>query len=1255
MPIKENGEEIEYIFSYTVRYYDPYENWNRVTYSDFEFIEEEYEVEYDIQEVTVPGYETSINVNDDRTEFTIKNKEIGYGNVTISGKVWLDDSDGKGNNNDSLYNENSSDTSLEGIIVYWRDKNGNQIAKTTTNSDGYYIMHEKIAIYNHTYSIDWAKYNLLNNSYVEFEYNGLKYTTVAYQSSGENTSKAIESIVSRTNLDNSFDEINNKGVYDGGTLLRTRYMGGNVANLQYDYNYSENKSTVKQENADFPVSAITKNVINNLLDSYSETVKDTSSYCVYEHWVSNEDGDGGYTCHHYAHRLDDWSIENVNLGLVLREQPDIAITSDIYKVRVIMKNQEYTYYYNSRGLTTAPSDELFDYKVKFSGKYTQEYKRPINPSDISYINYAGNNPEDLQVYVTYNITVKNQSSTLPIEVQEIVNYYDAKYNYDYAENLQNWSHVSKYKDSYDDGTYRAIYNQELVGQRINPGQNSKIISLEHKVETGVLQSLLNGEDILIKNVFEIYAYSSYYGTSTNCAEEKTAIQLGKTGMQYAGVDLDSAPGSVKMQLLTGQDGKPYLNTETFEDDTDMAPTFVLCDDPNYKLISGTVWEDSNTGDRENERIGNGTYEAGNENVVEGVQVQLLKIKDDGTTELAYLYYIGDQNQAVREPAVVHTDSLGNYTFGELTTKGVVVDNYVLRYTYGNTTDTYQDTEGNIYNDTLSTKINNPDGSQITGADGNIINARNYKSTVITSSELSNIIKTTEQQNENGERYKWHLPNADGSSINNYSVAIDDLQERISIPSLTFGNFKEGVNMSAYSAPFRVQLEYDTETQESTLTQVKDKNEYDPININGDRFEGEGYIEGTTPVRPGDTEIGTDYTNNWTVFDFGIIERPREDIIVDKTIENIKVTLANGQVLTEGDPYKQKLNYVKALGDSTIGEGARDAAKTANAKFLFIEIDSELLQGARLDILYKITVTNNSEFDYEYEYTYNNIEKSSHIIKEDNRPYYYYFGEITTPLIKSTVEWLVDYVDPELTCTVGQDNTAIEDVNEVNGDIYNYQENEQEDPTVKRAVWLQVTPEVDASGKRIKTAAQRLAEGNLMIDAEVPQDGNSDISTEKLISELAKDKIEEQNYSIFITNYFYDVTPEKDHNKKSLNIFASKLLSNQAEEYTYENHTEILQLNGKIARNIDSVNNGQQVDKLYKTGDYIPSLERITNGGVWNENQEGYHEQDDDMITIRITPPTGLESNAIIYISVGAVSLIVLAVGIYIIKKKVLGK
>ena len=51
-----------------------------------------------------------------------------------------------------------------------------------------------------------------------------------------------------------------------------------------------------------------------------------------------------------------------------------------------------------------------------------------------------------------------------------------------------------------------------------------------------------------------------------------------------------------------------------------------------------------------------------------------------------------------------------------------------------------------------------------------------------------------------------------------------------------------------------------------------------------------------------------------VFNFGVVTRAKEDLSVDKTIENLTLTLANGQVLVDGNPYgNDTLNYTVALG------------------------------------------------------------------------------------------------------------------------------------------------------------------------------------------------------------------------------------------------------------------------------------------------------------------------------------------------------
>lgn len=1036
----------------------------------------------------------------------------GSGNVTISGYVWEDELSGKSNVGNNQMD--SGEKRLEGIKVYWKSAAGTILASTTTDSNGYYEMKYQIVIKNHEYAIDQFTYNLINTSYVQFEYNGFEYTTVAVNTQATNTSKAIENATERTKLDNEFDEISNQGVIDEGN---TKY------NLKY--NIADGAATVDVENSDLKnalVSASTQSTLLSLLDNYSTSSKSGTIYChehcysgskgthfryftfqnilgvtiPIPHYCSDPDCNPLFASHCLSEGLyediDTWKIENVNLGLIKREQPDLAITSDIEKVRVIMKGQEYTYIYGNRGIQSA-EDGLFDYKVKFTDKYSMTYTRVVNPADIAYVNKEGT--EDLQVYVTYNIVVKNQSNTLPVIVKQIIDYYDD----DYSIVSTGWTDVD-----YNSNGYKAATTDILDGKTIEPGNQSEIISIEFRVNDSTVKRLLT-EDALLKNVCEIYVYSTQYGANTICAEAETAAQKGRTGKQYAGIDIDSAAGDA----VPGE-------VSTYQDDTDIAPTFLLMKDPNYRIISGTVWEDTQTSESKgiNERLGDGVNNG--EKGVENVKVELLKVNEDGTTELAKLY--SALNVATPVDAVVYTDSNGNYSFGNLLTLGIIEDNYIIKYTYGNDS---SELDGNV------SKIN-----------GYEINARNYKSTIITQNPMENLFKGTDEND------KWHLIAPD-----NASIAIDDLNERLAIDSLNYSTFNEKVNMTAYSNSFKVQLQY-------TVDQVA---QVDPT---GGIFEHE-----------------------LSIFDFGIIERPREDLVIDKTISNIKVVLANGQVLLDGDPYNEDLNYLVALGpkDSIT---TRQEYKENRDRLIRIEMDTELMHDAKIDITYKITFTNNSEKDYEYDSAIGG-----------NRDYYYY-GENPTYLIKQSAELVADYLDSEV--VFSQENGDNPDWQIINAnELY-----------------------VDSSGNE-----------------------------KYLISEGTYKALTEQSYSVLTTESFKEVGIGES---KSIPLHISKVLAIQGDSYVYENHVEVLQINGKIARTIDSVKDDsrEQVTKTYKTGNYIPSLaSRKLNTDI-NKEQQGLHEQDDAMIVVRITPPTGILTT-IIYIVIAVIGLAVLVTGIIFIKKKVL--
>ena len=115
-------------------------------------------------------------------------------------------------------------------------------------------------------------------------------------------------------------------------------------------------------------------------------------------------------------------------------------------------------------------------------------------------------------------------------------------------------------------------------------------------------------------------------------------------------------------------------------------------------------------------------------------------------------------------------------------------------------------------------------------------------------------------------------------------------------------------------------------------------------------------------------------------DFGIVERPRQNVSVTKEINYIKMTLANGSVLLEGNPQTDNLPYVTY----------------PQRGILKIEADSEITQGATLEVGYVINVKNNSEIDYDTES-------------------YYKYGTITSKdkMVNLTINSIVDYLDDEL--------------------------------------------------------------------------------------------------------------------------------------------------------------------------------------------------------------------------------------------------
>ena len=682
--------------------------------------------------------------------------------------------------------------------------------------------------------------------------------------------------------------------------------------------------------------------------------------------------------------VDVKTIKNVNLGLFRREQPDLSIEENIKEVEVRENGQKYTYKYNA----IVTDETKADVQAQFQSKQSYTYRRPVNPSDIAYLRESlgkDANNETMEVYVTYEVKVTNESTSLISDVHSIINCYDSRYTLESATidgNVISYNESRIYnKNDLPETDFKEITLSGL-NIKIKPNETSSSILLRYKVGTEAILGLLS-EDATLSNVVEIESYSTYYGETTLYAEQQTG---GRTGQPYGGYDKDSHPGNAGIKLeevnytYTYKDSNGNTQTKTYEsvkvlkstenvvtyeikngeeiirienmpeDDTDIAPSFLLCKEDETKTLSGTVFEDLDVTENE-ERLGDGKYDSSTEKNVQNVKVELYELDEEGNGSLAILY--DKVGNVIENGAVQYTDENGNYAF-----KGIVTGKeYYLKFTYGN--DTSVLTQG-------ATTIKDIEP---------VVNARNYKSTIITNEIVKGILnKKYEEFSE--EDKLWYIKIDD-----NNSVAVDNMVERVAIEDLQYSNFEKALNMTSYTKPYIVPVEFDVESS-------REANEYGNIGI----------------------------SNNFNKLDFGIIERPREDLFVDKTITNIKITLSNGQELMEGDPRTESLPYGKVMGfRAEIYDGK------AAEKHLLAEMDAELIQGAQLEIDYEVKVTNNNEIDYDYgeisDYrTEESLKDYDKYIATGDKVKYYYYGSkeglTEKDIIVADIDF-VDYLDGEL--------------------------------------------------------------------------------------------------------------------------------------------------------------------------------------------------------------------------------------------------
>lgn len=903
--------------------------------------------------------------------------------VNLSGYVWEDIANNKGSKPDGYWvygsldkrvdKDNLGNGKYKGIKVNLV-KDGEILAWAETDNNGEYFFPSQMKTVDPTnypeikyvqpygsdkYKDKYEGYKIVIDELprysIEFIYNGLKYESVAFPPDiqeywkKDNSSKALDNSENRRDINQAFNLIQGKEKRNGGGTVGTN--GENSVDLKYTN--EEYISRLVQNTRYTSESLGSENSINpnSVNPSTRATVKASTK-------------DGNYTIPFIPGETKvRKTVENINLGIFERTQPDLAIATDIENIRLTINGSySHTYEYKDRSdfiNTGIPDSDLnpgydaaldgFSVSVKNRrGKYKDcSYIREVYDSYIAYTKHDSTNPDRLRVFVTYKLVVKNEGTGLLSKVS-LKNYADTRLQDPKSYYVtDSGEHKSVEWTGHNNGEWKT----DIIDYAIKPTEWMEIyLTYELNTDTVVALASLgtpgntDKELRLNNNVTEIISYQTF--------DLKGAI--------YGGIDKDSAPNNMTYSA-TGED-----TSDTYEDDTDVAPELKF-KRKDSKIISGIVYEDSTSHELKTgqERLSNGKYD--DEKKVENVDVQILKYakNNSGQNDTIKLYNLDGNGNVKVTNAQAITGTDGAYRF-----TGFVPGEYFIQYTYG---DYVREDKNNTNQQArVQTKID----------DGKVVTTESYKSTIVDTNRFRDLIENN-IENDNGynnmkNNYEYNKNN--GNAYNSlwywyeksenylYSSAVDDSSQR------------RKINQHLSTIDNKVQTDYEDRNDMDYHWMKSNSGIIDfPIEDTREQTTDINYVEGSR-----------DYQ-----LKFGIVERPRQSLEVNKEISYVRITLANGQILVEGDPREQNINYLTYPERGT----------------LKIEVDNEIIEGATLDITYEIKVENKSEVDYD-DITIENLHRNQ---------YYRYGNHDGLEPVKIRLDSIVDYVDEKLSVTydIGQ--------------------------------------------------------------------------------------------------------------------------------------------------------------------------------------------------------------------------------------------
>ena len=496
--------------------------------------------------------------------------------IDLAGKVFKDNPASKDGTEDGILS--TGDEMLEGIEVTLFDSTGAEIAKTTTDKDGYYEFLDQPASKQY---------------YVRFKYNGQLYEPTTYQ----RVSKVID----------------NAGTLGPTTIAERSYATDGKQNRQ---NFN-NKFTPVDSTHTVPDRDDTTNAA---FDIYAYTGPNGMEE-LKQYGVSNSKEE----------------LLNINFGIKDREQFDMNLRKDLVKVDLNINGKSHTYDYpggeqdlevDIRG-TDIPDYNRAIRSSDLQYKAAEQYDQDADKLQV-YVTYKiqlkNQSVGKITGYVTDLADYYDTS-------------YEYVRSYDENEQEITWEQQSDISGA--GKTYHTMHTTALANQGIDDKKwifvEYKVTNdalralLEEKQSTKENFAQISG----YKNTYREDRKDLNGQLITNAGENAGLIDIDSTPANLNPTDsavqeFVAYSKTDEYQALGGED-KTKQSMAIFEDDADAAPGLkLIVDDTNKRRLTGTVFEDAALAEKleeDNERIGDGAYEDG-DNLVNQVKVQLICTNGD---------------------------------------------------------------------------------------------------------------------------------------------------------------------------------------------------------------------------------------------------------------------------------------------------------------------------------------------------------------------------------------------------------------------------------------------------------------------------------------------------------------------------------------------------------------------------------------------------------------------------------------------------